>query len=71
MIEKSLTKDLQKVFKKHQCKGYAYAIDQQRITTEVGYGASYPVGTGQALITKLQTIINDIKNSTKYKKELE
>lgn len=64
---KTLTEDLNKIFAKHKCKGFAYAVvkghDDAIIApeSEVGYGASYPVGTEDGLIRKLKIIIEDIK----------
>lgn len=53
---------------KYQASGFAYAIvfsDKELDMLYEGYGASFPTGTEEGLIKKLQIITSDIKKSLK------
>ncbi len=68
---KTLYDDLQEVFQKHDCKGYAYALAETRNTgSGCGYGVFYPSGTEEILIKKLKIMISDIEKSMKGGKRL-
>ena len=63
MKTKFLSEELSELFKKHNCKGYAWAVvqDIESGNTTVGYGAYYPAGTEAGLTKKLKIIIEDIR----------